>query len=42
VDAQVSQTDTEGRRIAEEYEWEIDELAVQVDHVPVFVQVAPR
>ena len=30
------------RRIAEEYEWEIDELAVQADHVHVFMQVAPR
>jgi REP-associated tyrosine transposase len=30
------------RRIAEEYEWEIDELAVQADHVHVFMHVAPR
>lgn len=30
------------RRIADEYEWQIDELAVQVDHVHVFVQVEPR
>ena len=30
------------RRIAEEYEWAIDELAVQPDHVHVFMQVTPR
>jgi putative transposase len=30
------------RRIAEEYEWEIDELAVQPDHVHVFMEVTPR
>ena len=30
------------RQIAAEYEWEIDELAVQPDHVHVFMQVAPR
>ena len=30
------------RRIAEEYEWEIDEIAVQPDHVHVFMQVTPR
>jgi putative transposase len=30
------------RRIAEEYEWAIDELAVQEDHVHVFMQVPPR
>ena len=30
------------RRIAAEYEWEIDEMAVQPDHVHVFRQVAPR
>jgi putative transposase len=30
------------RQIATEYEWEIDEMAVQADHVHVFMQVAPR
>jgi putative transposase len=30
------------RQIAAEYEWEIDEMAVQADHVHVFLQVAPR
>jgi putative transposase len=30
------------RRIAEEYEWEIDAMAVQPDHVHVLMQVAPR
>jgi|GEM_PF-2447036 len=30
------------RRIAEEYEWEIDELSVQTNHVHVFMQVTPR
>src|SRR3972149_2911987 len=30
------------RRIAAEYEWEIDEMAVQPDHVHLFMQVAPR
>ena len=30
------------RQIAAEYEWEIDELAVQPDHVHVFMQVTPR
>ena len=30
------------RRIAEEYEWEIDAMAVQPDHVHVFMQVGPR
>ena len=30
------------RRIADEYEWVIDELAVQPDHVHVFIQVGPR
>ena len=29
-------------QIAAEYEWEIDEMAVQPDHVHVFMQVAPR
>ena len=30
------------RRIAEEYEWEIDEMAVEPDHVHLFVHVPPR
>ncbi len=30
------------RRIAEEYEWEIDEMAVEPDHVHLFIQVPPR
>ncbi len=30
------------RQVAEEYEWEIDEMAVQIDHVHVFMQVAAR
>jgi putative transposase len=30
------------RRIAEEYEWEIDEMAVQLDQVHLFMQVGPR
>lgn len=30
------------RRIAEEYEWEIDEMAVEPEHVHLFIQVAPR
>ncbi len=30
------------RHIAEEDEWVIDEMAVQPDHVHVFIQVAPR
>ena len=30
------------RRIAEEYEWEIDEMAVESDHVHLFLQVPPR
>ena len=30
------------RHIAEEYEWEIEQMAVQVDHIHMFMQVAPR
>jgi putative transposase len=30
------------RRIVDEYEWVIDEMAVQPDHVHVFMQVGPR
>jgi len=30
------------RREAEAYEWELDEMAVQSDHVHMFMQVAPR
>jgi putative transposase len=30
------------RHIADEYEWVIDEMAVQPDHVHVFIQVSPR
>ena len=30
------------RRIAAEYEWEIEEMSVQSDHVHLFIQVAPR
>ena len=30
------------RRIAEEYEWEIEEVAVQAEHVHVFMQVGPK
>ena len=30
------------RQIAAEYEWEIDEIAVQPDHVHLFMQVGPR
>ncbi len=30
------------QRIAGEYEWEIDEMAVEPDHVHLFIQVPPR
>ena len=30
------------RRIAEEYEWEIDEMAIEPDHVHVFLHVPPK
>ena len=30
------------QRIAEEYEWEIDEMAVEPDHVHLFIHIPPR
>ena len=30
------------QRIADEYEWEIDEMSVQEDHVHMFLQVPPK